>query len=254
MPIKILGVKIDNLKRDEAAKKVGELLKSGTQQLIFTPNPEMLVKAGKDPYFKDTLNSGNLNICDGMGLWLAGKLKGEKIDRIAGVDFIFEVCKIAEQEKCSVYLLGGREEGTAEKAAVVLKKSFPNLRIVGCQKGPIIKENFQFPISHFMASPDELVRRVSSAKPDILFVAFGMGKQEKWLRENLPKLPSVKIGMGVGGSFDYISGEVSRAPLLMRKVGLEWAYRLWKEPSRILRIYSATVVFGWLLLKSKILK
>ena len=85
----------------------------------------------------------------------------------------------------------------------------------------------------------------------VLFVAFGMGKQEKWIYENIEKLPSVKIAMGVGGAFDYISGSVPRAPLLLRTLGLEWAYRLWKQPSRIGRIWNATAVFMWLFLTGK---
>jgi N-acetylglucosaminyldiphosphoundecaprenol N-acetyl-beta-D-mannosaminyltransferase len=90
--------------------------------------------------------------------------------------------------------------------------------------------------------------------PDVLFVAFGMGKQEKWINENLRKLPSVKIVMGVGGAFDYISGVISRAPLFLRRIGLEWLYRLARQPSRIKRIFNATVVFAYFLIKNKITK
>ena len=96
--------------------------------------------------------------------------------------------------------------------------------------------------------PAELLIRLGlppreESEPDILFVAFGMGKQEKWIYENLAKMPSVRIAMGVGGAFDYISGNVSRAPRLLRKFGLEWVYRLFKEPRRIGRIFNATIKF-----------
>ena len=103
-----------------------------------------------------------------------------------------------------------------------------------------------FPISDLeidFNEENDLLKKINGVRPDILFVAFGMGKQEKWLYENIAQLPSVKIGMGVGGAFDFISGKVKRAPLLMRKIGLEWVYRLWQEPSRIFRIINATATF-----------
>lgn len=267
MPHNILGIRVDDFSKEYALQRVNDFLDSNNQFLIFTPNPEMAVKARNDQYFRETLNSGQLNICDGIGFVVAAKLDGGKIQRITGVDFMVEICKLAEQKNCSIYFLGGRGEGTARAAANELLKKLPNLKIAGCERGPEVRENSKFLISNsklnsgLVINEDEnekTISNINKVKPDILFVAFGMGKQEKWLRENLYKMPSVKIGMGVGGSFDFISGEVKRAPLLIRKIGLEWAYRLVREPRRLARIWNATIVFAWLViiqnLKNKISK
>lgn len=129
---------------------------------------------------------------------------------------------------------------------------FPNLNIVGFSRGPKILEITDPPkqnesgLDINVEENKKTIETINQAHPTILFVAFGMGKQEKWIFENLKKMPSVKIAMGIGGAFDYISEKVKRAPLLARKLGLEWLYRLIKEPKRIVRIWNATV--GFLLL------
>ena len=97
----------------------------------------------------------------------------------------------------------------------------------------------------------QLIRRINNAQPEILFVALGAPKQEIWIYENLKKMPSVKLAMGVGGSFDFISGRIKRAPLIFQRLGLEWLWRLILEPRRIKRIYNATAKFGWVVLKNK---
>lgn len=236
----ILGVRINKIKLEEARQKVRVFLNSPGQYKIFTPNPEFLVKASNDEYFKYTLNTSDLSLCDGRGIQFVSKAK---LDRIPGVDFMLEICSIAEEEKKSVYLLGSGSDEVVKKTAENLMKLFPNLSIGGWGKGELIDEN---------KISDGDVKVINAVQPDILFVAFGMGKQEKWIMENLEKMPSVKIAMGVGGAFDYISGSVKRAPLLMRKIGLEWLYRLIKQPKRIVRIWNATFKFLLLNLKHKV--
>jgi N-acetylglucosaminyldiphosphoundecaprenol N-acetyl-beta-D-mannosaminyltransferase len=249
--IKVLGIKIDALSLAEAREKVRIFLSSIGQHTIFTPNPEILVKAQKDEYFKYSLNKSDLNLCDGRGIQFVSK---QKIERITGVDFMLEICQIAEMEKKTVYLLGSGSDGVVKKTAENLINKFPNLKVAGWGRGPVIKES-DVSIQKFNNSTGlimdagenaNILENINKAKPDILFVAFGMGKQEKWIIENLAKIPSVKIAMGVGGAFDYISGSVKRAPLLLRKIGLEWLYRLVKQPRRVVRIWNATVKFLWL--------
>jgi N-acetylglucosaminyldiphosphoundecaprenol N-acetyl-beta-D-mannosaminyltransferase len=265
----VMGVRVDNLPLAEALNKAREFLRSGNKHKIFTPNPEMLVKAVKDEYFRQVLNAGDLNLCDGFWLWLALKISPdchsehseesynikkskdpsprlasglrmtEKAERIAGVDFMIKLCQLAAERGSSVYLLGSGSDNVVRKTADELSKQFPCLKIAGYNKGPMIDETM---------ITDESVDNIRRANPDILFVAFGMGKQEKWIHENLAKLPSVKIAMGVGGAFDYISGAVKRAPCWMRQIGLEWMYRLIKQPKRFKRIFNATVIFCILLL------
>ncbi len=249
--IKVLGIKIDVVSLAEAREKVQEFLNSSSQNTIFTPNPEMLVKAQKDEYFRYSLNESDLNLCDGRGIQFVSK---QKIERITGVDFMLEICKIAEMENRTVYLLGSGSDEVVKKTAENLQQKFPSLKIVGWSRGPVIKET-SVSIQQYNNTPGlimdaeenaKILENINQAQPDILFVAFGMGKQEKWIVENLAKVSSVKIAMGVGGAFDYIGGSVKRAPLLLRKIGLEWLYRLVKQPKRIARIWNATVKFLWL--------
>ena len=114
--------------------------------------------------------------------------------------------------------------------------------------------SFQFPVSNLkieQVENNKILEKINQANPDIIFVAFGMGKQEKWIVENLPKIPSVKIAMGVGGSFDYLSGVIPRAPLFLRQIGLEWLYRLIRQPQRFWRIFNATFRFIYFFIKYK---
>lgn len=235
----ILGIKVDEMDRTEAlAKVVGFLNSDNRQYKIFTPNPEMVVKAQKDEYFKKVLNSGDLNLCDGMGLYLVSKIK-----RIPGVDFMIEICKIAAEQGRGVYLLGSGNDEIVKKTAKNLQKQFPKLKIIGYDKGPEINEKSQLPITNDQSIDNLTIQQINQSSPEILFVAFGMGKQEKWIFENLAKMPGVKIAIGVGGAFDYIAGKVKRAPCWMRKIGLEWMYRLIQEPRRLGRIFNATIIF-----------
>lgn len=250
-----LGIKIDEITKEKALQRVSEFLSGGLpgealaktgQYKIFTPNPEFVVKAQKDEYFKKVLNSGDLNLCDGKGLELFNKIK-----RITGVDFMLEICRLAAEHGKSVYLLGSGSDEVVRKTVENLQMQFPGLKIVGYDKGPMINENIQYPISNILPTNNSTIQQINQSNPSILFVAFGMGKQEKWIYENLSKMPSVKIAMGVGGSFDFISGKIKRAPLFLRQLGLEWLYRLIQEPHRIGRIFNATIKFTWLAIFKK---
>jgi N-acetylglucosaminyldiphosphoundecaprenol N-acetyl-beta-D-mannosaminyltransferase len=241
--MEILGVRIDNVAKKEALVKAAQFLHSNSQHIIFTPNPEMLVDSQKDHYFQEVLNKGDLNLCDGKGIQLVSK---EKVERIPGVDFMMDLCELAQKEEKTVYLLGSGEQKTVETCKKNLQKQFPKLRIVGLHPGIVLTNLPNNQLTYDSGQNDELLQNIIFAAPDILFVAFGHGKQEKWIYENLPHLPSVKIAMGVGGAFDYISKKVNRAPAHLRNLGLEWLYRLVKEPQRISRIWKATGKFLFL--------
>lgn len=244
--MKILGVRIDKVSLNEARQKVREFLNSNSQHTIFTPNPEMLVEAHEDKKFKEILNSSSLNICDGKGIQFVAK---EKIERIPGVDFMLEICKIATEQGRSVYLLGSGQTGGPNKAVKILQNKFPNLKIAGSSSGNNItmKQYNNETIPELDKSKNEkLITEIAKTEPSIIFVGFGHKKQEWWITENLAKMPSVKIAMGVGGAFDFIGGNVKRAPKWMRNIGLEWLYRLIREPRRIKRIWNATIVFLFL--------
>ncbi|OGH65949.1 MAG: hypothetical protein A3B90_02960 [Candidatus Magasanikbacteria bacterium RIFCSPHIGHO2_02_FULL_41_13] len=240
----ILGVRVDTVDKSSALAKVADFLSSGEGHMIFTPNPEMLVDAQKDSYFKEILNKGDLNICDGKGIALFAK---DSLERIPGVDFMVDICRLAARENKSVYLLGSGFEYVVKECKNKLLEKFPSLKIVGLHPGLKITDGFKFDSDE----NDVIIDDIILSAPDILFVAFGHRKQEKWIYGFLPELPSVRVAMGVGGSFDFISGKIKRAPGVFRRLGIEWLYRLVCEPRRIKRIWKATVVFLFYYYKNK---
>ncbi|MBI4992867.1 MAG: WecB/TagA/CpsF family glycosyltransferase [Candidatus Magasanikbacteria bacterium] len=256
----ILGVRVDEVDGTRALEKVASFLDSQKQNKIFTPNPEMLVDARNDEYFREVLNSGDLNICDGFGLWLAAKLSlrgsrdpspplgtGSAIQspavRISGVDFMLDICGLAKEKDKGVSLLGSGDESVIKNAAEALKRKFSGLKICGFNNGIKIEKLVNHKIEYDKTGNEDLLYDIIMQAPDILFVGFGHGKQEKWIYENLAQLPSVKVAIGVGGAFDFLAGKSKRAPKFMRWLGLEWLWRLSLEPWRIKRIFKATIVF-----------
>ncbi len=250
--VDILGVSIDNLSLQEVLGKAEQFINSKNQYFITTPNPEFLVSAQKDRNFKEILNYSDIAVADGIGLIYAAKFLGERLQRLTGVDLMWHLCEMAEQKSYPVYLLGAGE-GVAAAAGQVIKKYFPKIQISGAQSGAAITANGQPDKSAAdWATNNRIINEVNITKPKILFVAFGHGKQEKWIFNYLDKMPPVKIAIGVGGAFDYISQKITRAPEYIRRLGLEWLYRLIKEPKRIKRIFNATIIFPALVLKQKI--
>lgn len=226
--MEILGVRIDNLTMNEVLHKIQDFLRDGRQHYIVTVNPEFIVKAQKDREFCEILNNADLAIADGIGVIWASRIGGKPLkERVAGADLVkslkFKV------KSFRVFLLGGY--GVAEKIA----SEWP--AVVGFSEE---------------TESMELFAQINQCQPDILLVALGAPKQEKWIAENLRKLPSVKVAIGVGGAFDMISGKIKRAPRFMQEMRLEWFWRLIKEPRRLPRIFNAIVFFPWLVLKSKI--
>ncbi|MBU0613239.1 WecB/TagA/CpsF family glycosyltransferase [Patescibacteria group bacterium] len=242
MKQEILGVKINKINKREALDVVKQCMVLPRMNYFVTPNPEFVVRAQKDEKFREILNSAMLAIPDGFGLILAAKYLKRPLDkRIQGTDFIWDIANLAEKEEYTFYLYGAGS-GVAKKAAEKLKKKYPNLKILGAESGYRGKQEL---------SDTEVIKDIKQKKPDILFVALGCPKQEKWIAKYSDSFPGVRLAMGVGGAFDYISGRVKRAPKFIRKIGLEWLVRLIKQPWRIKRIYTATVKFSWLVFKSK---
>ncbi|MDP2685482.1 MAG: WecB/TagA/CpsF family glycosyltransferase [bacterium] len=251
MPVNILGVRIDTVTNGEALDKVATFLSEGKVHTIFTPNPEIIMEAQDDSYFREVLNSGDLNLCDGKGIEFTCRLlfshneleRYMYFKRIAGIDFMKDVCAYAEQYNFSVYLLGSGFEEVIKKATYNLKKIFPKLNVVGYHPGPELVSTPNKKLKYKSADNENLITDIIQTQPDIIFVGFGHGKQEKWIHENMNKLPGVKIMMSVGGSFDILAGKLRRAPLFLRKLGLEWIWRLFEEPHRWRRVWVATVKF-----------
>jgi len=230
--VTILGVPFDNKKNSEVLELILHKL-SGTARHFFiaTPNPEMLLEARKNHEFKKILQQTDLNIPDGFGIMLASKIvKTPLAERVTGTDLMQAICHRAP-EGTKIFLLGAAP-GIAEKTKETLEKKFPHIKIVGTHSGSPAPEEDQ-----------HILQLMNQSGAELLFVAFGAPKQEMWIARNLPHLTHIKIAMGVGGAFDFISGNVKRAPNWMRKIGLEWLYRLIKQPSRIGRIFNATIKF-----------
>ncbi len=231
----ILGVRIDVVTLGEARDRIFGFLKSGSQSHIMTPNPEMLVEANRNPVFKDLLNASALNVPDGVGLLWAARRKGEFIpQRVTGIDLLAALLVLPEVP--AVFLLGAAP-GVAEKAANVLRKKNPSLSVAGTFSG-----------SPRVAEEAAIVSRINASGAEMLFVAFGSPAQDFWIQRNLKKMPSVRSAMGVGGAFDLLAGVRKRAPNIFQLLGIEWLWRLIKEPLRIKRIITAVIVFPYLVL------
>lgn len=238
--ISVLGVRFDLAGFHQAAGIVCDWLKDEQKRYIVTPNPEFVVAAQKDNEFIEILKNADLSITDGRGIQIAARFLGMPVpQRITGVDFIQELCEKFAKFKVPIFLLGGRN-GAAEKCAEKLKEDFPGLQIVGTFEG----------VAN-MAGDRETIGAINATSAQVVFVAYGAPKQEKWIARNLPKLNNIKAAMGVGGAFDYISGEISRAPIFMRKIGLEWLWRLFRQPKRLNRIFRAVIIFPLLVLMDK---
>ncbi|MBU4375708.1 WecB/TagA/CpsF family glycosyltransferase [Patescibacteria group bacterium] len=230
--INILGVNISTLNKKEAIKKIEQFLFSGKdgQYQIVTPNPEFLLQAQKDEEFFHILNTADLAAPDGIGLKFAGWLMGKNITRIAGADLVKDILNIAQEKNLKVMVINWNEGlSDADDIKNTVKNKYPNLFL---QVRDIEREN---------AMAD--LERIKAFAPDILMSSLGAPWQEKFIYHNLPNLPSVKLGIGAGGAFDFLTGRIKRAPKLFRVLGLEWLWRLLKQPWRIKRIYNAVMVF-----------
>lgn len=242
--VDILGVKIDKVSFDEAVGRVGEMIKRGGKHLVVTPYSESVVKAQSDFEFKTILNGADLAVSDGISLVWVSQFLGKPLrGRIPGTDLMVALCSQAAKKGYRIFLLGGRER-VAERTAECLKSRFQGLKAGYFEGSPKVKKETKKQLN-------ATIDKINQFAPDILFVAYGPVAQEKWLAQNLGKL-KVKVAMGVGGAFDYLSGQVPRAPKILRNLGLEWLFRLVRQPWRIKR-QTVLVKFVWLVLKEKLL-
>ena len=223
MRVNILNILFDNLTCAEALKRLLLFLVQDGYHILYTPNPEMVMAACSDASLMNVINSADLVVPDGIGIVLASRITGQHIkERVAGCDLIYALFNEIKNTGKTVYLLGGKP-GVAELAAKNMCIKFQGLDIIGCHHGYFSPE--QEP-----ALLDEIIR----LKPDILLVGMGMVRQEKWIHNNRD-LP-VRLAAGVGGSIDIMAGTVKRAPIILRRMGLEWLYRLISQPRRAHRM------------------
>ncbi|MBE5812516.1 MAG: WecB/TagA/CpsF family glycosyltransferase [Clostridiales bacterium] len=220
----ILGVRIDKVNMNEAVEKAKKCLEEEKLHMIFTPNPEMIINANEDEEFKTILNSSFLNIPDGNGVvWASKQIKEPLEERVAGFDFIHRLFGLGKDNDVKFYFLGSKP-GIAEKAKENLENTHEYIKIIGVHDG------------YFGADEElKIIEDINSKNPDVLLVALGSPKQEKFIYKYRDKL-NCKIAIGVGGCFDVISGTVKRAPKIFIKLKLEWLYRGLTDLKRIKRL------------------
>lgn len=222
MRINVLGVGFDDLTLDEAVDRAFELIGQRRGAYAVTPNPEIVQLCRSDETAREAVNNADLVLADGIGIIKAASILGTPLkDRVPGIDFAQAMFARLAQTGGTVFLFGARP-GVAQLAAEKLSERFAGLRIVGTNDG-------------YFDDDAPIIEKINSAKPDFLLVCLGAPKQEKWMLENRASL-DVGLMAGLGGSLDVFSGTVRRAPEAWRKMGLEWLYRLLKEPRRIGRM------------------
>ncbi len=241
--VNILGAGVLCISYNILLEKIQELIKTKTSSsIIITANVDHLYKIKKDILFKNIYDATDIIVADGVPLIWASKLLGRPIpERINGTDLMDRLCGLSEKYGYSVFLLGGHG-GTANHCAEVLMQKYPKMKRI---KALSPSDYFTFP----SIESDSIIESIIEAKPDILFVGLGAPKQEKWLYryKDVIKVP---ICIGVGVSFSFISGELSRAPYFFQKFGLEWLWRLFQEPRRLLgRYVMSNSYFIWGILR-----
>jgi N-acetylglucosaminyldiphosphoundecaprenol N-acetyl-beta-D-mannosaminyltransferase len=259
MKIELLGIKVNTESKGEIIQQLQSRIKSGQKSFIVTPYSEFFYRGFLDFDFKKILNQADFSLPDGIAVqWLGyylglslkaksfygkvlqaftqmvytgadillrpSKLKTVVPEKISGSEFFWDLCEIANQSNLSIFLLGGFGETAALVSKKILQR-YPNVKIAG--------------VSSADPTDQSLVNKINQAKTDILMVAYGPPKQERWIFQNLKDL-DVKVAIGLGGTFDYISGKKIRPPQFIREVGLEWLFRLITQPHRYKRILNAT--------------
>jgi len=223
--VKILDVNVDAVSPEEAKEKITEFIRSKKPHLVITANSLMVNHASNDEYLKNVFNNAGLVVADSIGIVLAARLWGVRLRRIPGIDLMLELCSVISEKGYKVFLLGARDD-VIRKAGGNLRLKFPSIKIAGLHHGYFKEDS---------TGEEEILDAIKSAKPDVLLVGLNTPYQEKWIYRHLKEL-NVPVCMGVGGSFDIISGRLRRAPRWMRGAGLEWFYRFWIEVWRLKRL------------------
>jgi N-acetylglucosaminyldiphosphoundecaprenol N-acetyl-beta-D-mannosaminyltransferase len=232
--VRILGKKVHLLNKEAILQKIRQ---GERKQFIIAQNPEKVMKCLEDEELDQIIeHQATLLIADGIGIILAGKLKKQPpIPRVTGVDLFESLTKMAADEARSLFLYGASPEVNAQ-AVEVLKDRYPQLSIAGAIDG-------------YEQDQQRIISAIQQAQPDFLFVALGTPRQEKWIAQHLDQLP-VQLVMGVGGSFDVLTGNVKRAPEWMQRIGIEWLHRLLSQPTRAGRMLNLPR-FLWRVLRHK---
>ncbi len=228
MKQEILGIAFDDITREEAARRGAELLGEDRFHYVVTPNPEFILAAERDPEFLRVLNGADLVLADGVGVLYSSKILGTPLKgRVPGIEFAEDMLACLDQMGGRLYLLGAKP-GVAQEAGRRILERYPDITLCGTHDG-------------YFKDEQAVLLEVAAARPDLLFVCLGAPKQEKWMAR-WGKHTGARLAIGLGGALDVMAGAVERAPESWRKLGLEWAYRLKKEPQRAGRMAKLPLV------------
>lgn len=225
---RLLDVAVDHVTRADVKVTLDGFVRAGTPHQVVTVNTDFVRLARGDAAFRQAINHSDLSVADGMPVVWTSRLLGHKLpERVTGVDVVEDGASLAAERGYRIFLLGAGP-GVADKAAAELVLRYPGLHIAGTYAPPM------GPFAH--DEDARMIGLVRAARPDMLFVAFGAPRQDVWIAQHLHRL-GVPVCVGVGGTFDFLAGRVPRAPLALQRAGLEWAYRLVREPRRLWRRY-----------------
>lgn len=217
--VSILGVNFINTNMKDMVERMEQRMLNNQKGFVVTANPEIVMKALEDPTYKKYVEKADYVTADGIGVVKGAQILGKPLpERVAGYDLMRNLLAVLNQQKLKLYMLGAQEE-TIEKAVQTIKVEYPDLEIAGYHHG------------FFHWEDPAIINEIKETQPDLILVALGMPRQEKWIAEHIDKVDK-GVFIGVGGSFDVIAGTVKRAPEVWQKLNLEWFYRLLKQPSR----------------------
>ena len=236
--VDILGVPFYRTSGFQFVQQLDKHIMNKDKVFVVTANPETVMQAKEDLEYMTMIQKATYIIADGIGIIKASKLLNRPIaERVPGFDTMIDLLSLANDKRYSIYLLGAKPE-TLDKTVLTIQQSFPRIEITGSHHG------------YFDWESTEIREEIMEQKPDLVFVALGVPRQEKWIGTNLAYFEK-GIFMGIGGSFDVIAGEAKRAPIIWRRMNLEWLYRLIKQPSRCIRML-AIPKFAFRVIKQKV--
>jgi len=222
--VNIAGVKVDSVTMAQAVENLKSFINESGVHSIYTPNAEIVMEAYSDENLRSILNQSDMLVADGAGVILASRILGLDLpEKVSGIDLIKESFSMDIGRKTRYFFFGSKP-GVAETAAANISAAHPGIETVGCRNGYFSKEE-----------EPGIIEEINAAAPDILLVALGAPKQEKWIHENRHKLKA-KVCIGCGGTLDVFAGKAKLAPEYIRKAGFEWLYRLCHEPWRFKRM------------------
>ncbi len=222
--VEIAGINLDDVSMEQAVERIYEFISSDENHSVFTPNAEIMMDGITDKNMRAILNGADMLVADGAGVVLASRLLGKEVtEKVSGFDLVKKLLEASAQRPVKFYLFGGKP-GIAEKANANIICDYPGADIVGTRNG-------------YFTNDDEasIIEDINNSGAEVLLVCLGAPKQELWITENKHRL-KVKASLGVGGTMDVLAGNVKLAPDFFRNHGLEWLYRLYKEPWRFKRM------------------